>query len=169
MNTTPHYDLLPLLWWENPWTLAALVVIVFMGIGSLYLVWRVIRARRNRAINPLDQWLFDLYALRKSIDMQQCTMAHVYQELMRIMREYAQVRYEIHDISHTDEEFMTKLKHTTTPVAQHFLAIIEKIREDVYQAKFANTLFSTEHVQSHINDLIVFFEQEKNQSHDINT
>jgi hypothetical protein len=169
MNATPHYDLLPLMWWENPWIVGTVVATISITIVGLYSIWRIIRARKNKPVNPREQWLADLQKLQTGLDEHTCTIDYIYQELMRIMRDYAHVTYSIHDISHTDEEFMTHLRTTTPAISTSFLNIVEKIKDDVYEAKFAHALFPAEHVQTYIRDLMRLIEQEKKQSPDKNT
>ena len=169
MNTTPHYDLLPIMWWENPWIVGGIAAATGIMIVVLYLAWRVIRARHNKPIPPREQWLIELRQLQASINAHECTIDHSYQELMRIMREYAHAAYGIHDISYTDEEFIQELLRSAPSHAEYFVSIVEKIRGDVYEAKFAHTLFPAEQVQSYIRDLIAFLEQENKKSPDKNT
>lgn len=161
MNTTPHYDLLPLAWWENPWTIGLIMLGVSMAMISIYVIMRIMKSRTASATDPLNQWLFDLHTLQKVIASDQYTTQRAYHELMRIIREYAHIHYMIYDASHTDEEFIYDLKNTTLPVSQHFLDIVEKINIDAYQVKFAKIIFPADHIQNYVQDLILFLEQEK--------
>jgi hypothetical protein len=163
MNTpTPHYDLLPLVWWENPWIVGSIITLLVLGPLAACITWRMMYIRAKVTIDPLDQLFLNLQALQKSLRSEQCTTQQAYYELMRMFREYARLHCKIYNISHTDDEFTHSLKNTSIPVPDNFLDIVSKVGQEAYQVKFANIIFPPEHIQNYLQDFILFLEQEKN-------
>lgn len=160
-NPVPHYDLLPLRWWENPWTVGFIIIAIIFAIIVTCWVWRIVRARKARPLHPLDQWLLDLHGVRKNIQSQEHASPMVYHHLVKVVREYAQTYHAVHQVSYTDEEFMHALKIAPVKASDLFLDITACITRDAYQVKFANTTFPTDHVENCVTALIGFLEQEK--------
>ena len=142
MNVVPKYDLLPLMWWENPWNIGLIVVAVLLVLAAIFAIVWFVKVRKNKPLHPIEKSLFDLHVAQHKLHSGQCTLQHGYDEMMRVIREYAHEYYMSRNISNTDEEFVRNLKEAASVVPQQFLMLVEQVTTDAYQVKFANTFFS---------------------------
>lgn len=138
------FDLLELVWWQNPWYIAAITGSCLLTIAAV-LAWYYFT---RSVLTPEEKILARLEALQSARLTLQPEQKHVYQALSILMKEYTALLLKVPQefvLGLTDQEFVTFLP--THRATEPLVVIAEKIFTTGSTIKFAQEKISPDEIQ----------------------
>ncbi len=148
-----QYDLAPLLWWEDPWLVARIGVLLFASAALILIGYRLYYRARRKKIRPTELWQPAIIERLERIAVTQFGPSDMSElvECLRIIAVFE--RYAIYRPAMTDSEFIALLL-INNRIPEELHSVFLDIVTQANKVKFAQDAPDCEKNRSYIMLLI---------------